>query len=218
MRPSTRRKILRLGKKLGRSPQVVILILPGQPPGKYFPEHDRRIIKALEIWQDCLSLPCQVKILCTSGTPDKNGLICAHYMKNQLIHYARALRLGNVEPFIEIGETQSGSTAGQILHSRDDLLQRHPDLVILISNWPHLLVAASYFKHLIPEIRFVKEWSKPWDGCIGMKRWPFLLREICHYWASMTIDRSGRHFENVVSDSIRRWSQLTYPPIPPSES
>lgn len=218
MRRGTRLKILQLGKRLWRYPQVIIYILPGQPPGRYFPEHDRRIIKALQVWQDCLMLPCHVKILCTSGTPDKNGLICAQYMRRQLIYYARKLNMGDVEPYIEIGEKQSGSTAGQILHSKDDLLQRHPDLVILISNRPHLLVAASYFKHIIPSVRFVKEWSTPCDGCIGMNRWLFTIREIVHYLASNTFDRSGRRFKAIVSGSIQNWQKLTYPPIPPLES
>ncbi len=218
MRESTKRKILGLRKKLSRYPRILILILPGQPPGRYFPEHDRRIIKALEMWHDCLFLPCKVTVLCTSGTPDVNGLICARYMWSQLIYFAQKLNLGEVRNYIEIGELESGSTAQQILCSKDDIRQRNPDLVILVSNRPHLLVAASYFKHIIRGIRFVKEWSAPCDGCIGMKRWPFVFREVVHYIASMTRDRSGHYFEKAVSKSIEKWSKLTYPPIPPPES
>lgn len=217
MQESTKRKIHWLNKKLGHLPSILIYILPGQPPGRYFAEHDRRIIKALQVWQECLSLSCKVTILCTSGPADANGLTCAKYMRNQLIYFAQKLHLSNVEPYIEIGEEKSGSTAQQILYSKDDLKQRKPDLVILVSNRPHLLVAASYFKHIIGG-RFVKEWSANSDGCIGMPLIPFFIRELQHYFATITIDRSGHRFDNIVNNSIQKWQKLIYPPIPPPES
>ena len=220
MRKATRRVIQKLHSQLDRRIKVAIYILPGQAPGPYFEEHDGRIIKVLQVWQACLILPSHATILCTSGTPDCRGLTVARYMQKQLLYYANQIGFSDLERdllerSIVIGEETSGSSAHQILYSREDLIRAKYDLVILVSNWWHLLVAGSYFKHLIPGVHFAKEWSSS-KGCLEMGLPRFILREIVHYLVSLTFDRSGHRFDRIIESKLREWEKLSLPPIPPT--
>lgn len=216
-------KIRGLYYKLGRLPNVVLLPLPGQIPGAYRPEHDERMQATIDAWVYIGKLQ-RVKILCTSGPPDVDGLTVAQYERRQLEYFARQRGHPELIEYINIGEERSGSTAQQIRFVRGQILGVEPladgrfldkvDLVVLISNTPHLWPAGSYFRHLIPEVSFVKWSSGNGDGCLGMDLWPFRLREFKHWGATITIDRDGCHFNHVTEEHIETWQKLRLPPVP----
>ena len=199
--------------------------LPGQPPGPYFREHDERMQATIDAAVASQGLGYLTRILLASGTEDADGLTCARYMKRQIIYFANLRGRSAILECIVIGEEKSGATGRpQILSARGQLLGVEPlsdgsllgkvDLVALVSNWPHLLPAGSYFKHIIPEIPSVRWSSGDGRGCLNMPYRKYLLREFAHYVATMTIDRNGCHFDSVYEAACLEWSHLHFPSVP----
>lgn len=202
------------GKNLCR---IAILPLPGQPPGEHNTEHDQRIEKTLIIFQNLYSAGHDVTIICASGTADIDGLTCAQYMKNQIIAFSGA-RGEKLAEHIVIGEETSGHTAGTIISSREHILNGKYDLIVLVSNWPHLLPAGAYFRHNIPEIPFIKGSSGAGIGTLNQFYPFYLLREFAHYLTATTFDwwpYHGHLLDRRVEKLCREWRQKRYPPIPP---
>jgi len=198
--------------------------LPGQPPGPYFPEHDERMQATIDAAAVSQELGCLTKILLATGTKDADGLTCARYMQRQLEYFAKIRGRSALLECIVIGEEKSGATAPQILSVRGQLLGVEPisdksllgkvDLVVLISNWPHLLPAGVYFSRFIPEIPFVKWSSGDGRGCLGLPRWRYLLREFALYGTALTIDRDGHRFDKLIEAACEEWRHLRFPPVP----
>ena len=202
------------GKNLGK---IAILPLPGQVPGEYIAEHNQRIKQVIVLFWDLYSAGHDVTIICASGTADADGLTGARYMRNQIITFSGA-NSEKIAKHIVIGEETSGHSAATIISSRQFIMNGGYDLVILVSNWPHLLPAGAYFKHLIPEVPFIKGSSGAGIGCLNQSYWKYLLREIVHYAAAMTFDRwpFHGHFLDKQGEKLTLESrQKRFPPIQP---
>lgn len=207
-----------------RQPCVVILPLPGQPPGTYFREHDERMEATVDAAVVSKELGYLTKILLATGTKDKDGLSCARHMERQITYFAKRRGRSAILDCIAIGEEKSGATAPQIHSVRGQLLGVEPlsdgsllgkvDLVVLISNWPHLLPAGVYFSRFIPEIPFVKWSSGDGRGCLNLPRWKYLLREFALYGTALTIDRDGHRFDKLIEVACEEWRHLRFPSVP----
>ncbi len=207
-----------------RQPCVVTIPLPGQPPGPYFPEHDGRMQATIDAAAVSQELGYLTKIFLATGTKDADGLTCARYMERQLEVMVNPRGQTALLECIAVGEEISGGTALQILSSRGQLLGIKPlsdgsrmgkiDLVVLVSNWPHLLPAGVYFRRFIPEIPFVKWSSGDGQGCLNLPRWKYLLREFTLYGTALTIDRDGHRFDKLIEAACEEWRHLRFPPVP----
>lgn len=202
---------------IDRSLRVAVYPLQGQMPGEYLPEADERIHGAIDALLLARELGCEACIYCSGGTVDGDGLTSAHYMEKQVITLARDRGHRNIESAIFTGEQVSCHTAENIRISQQFL--RRYDLVILVSNWPHLLPAGVYFKKLIVRplgISFNKWSSGDGRGCLGLPYWQYLVREYAHAAFAFIDCRffKGRKLDERQARIAASKRSLRFPPVP----
>ena len=208
---------LRLFRQKGvdRPLRVAVYPLQGQMPGEYLPEADERIQAAIDAWLLARDLGAEAYIYCSGGTVDGDGLTSARYMEKQVITFARDRGHCNIERAIAIGEQVSCHTGENTRISKQFLLRY--DLAILVSNWPHLLPAGTYFRYFIPEIPFLKWSSGDGRGCLGLPYWQYLAREYAHSTFACFVDcpfYKGRFLDERQAKIAESKRSLRFPPVP----
>ncbi len=201
-------------KGIDRPLRVVVYPLQGQMPGEYLPEADERIHGTIDAFS-LASLGSESYIYCSGGTADCDGLTSAHYMEKQVVTFARDRGRRNIESAIVIGQQVSSHTAEDIRISRQFLL--HYDLIVPVSNWPHLIPAGVYFKYCIPEVPFVKWSSGSGRGCLGLPYSHYLAREYGHWAFAALLDcrfYKGRFLDERQARIAEAKRSLRFPPVP----
>lgn len=216
-----KKRILEIGKA---KPKIASVVLPGLIPGPPSLEHDSRIVAGLRFGQFCHEHGAEVIIVTTTGCHDCHGESGAVYFGRQNLLFAEAMRL-DIANLIEIGEDQSCHTANSLLRLGPYFEKIKPDLVGLISNAPHLSVAAIYMKNLNPHTPFITYSSGNGEGASGgaatqMSLEDYIRREELHCRVARTVDRvlGGRLLDFIgYSWNLRRlcrtkeWPEISIP-------
>lgn len=195
----------------GRRPSLAMLLLPCQPPGRYFREHEWRVKALIPASRLLTRLHCDHKILLASGTKDRHGQSTASYSQAQLLYFAHQDSAGNIEKLTEIVEERSANTNQTILQT----LKRQADFdaTLLVSNRLHLWVAGVYFKMFAPN-RPMLFWSSGWGR--GTMNYPFLFylaRQLVH-WVVAHWDREGTLLDKRTTRLCQVWETKELPPFP----
>ncbi len=193
----------------------MVFPLQGQMPGEYLPEADERIHGAIDAWLLAKELGgADAYIYCSGGTPDCDGLTAAHYIERQVITFAKDRGHQNITNSISIGEQVSSCTAENIRISRQFIVRY--DLVIPVSNWPHLMPAGVYLKYLVPDVPFIKWSSGSGRGCLGLPYSHYLARETGHKALAYFDCRfyKGRFLDDRQAKMAESRRIFRFPPVP----
>lgn len=194
-------------RKTGKArPRVVVWPLKEQMPGPYLAEHDAIIQGTIDVFS---LLKGKVSIYCSGGTPDCDGLTGGRYIATQIEVFALDRGHRNIADAIVIGEQVSSHTAEDIRISRQFLMGH--DLIVLVSNWPHLLPAGVYLRHFIPEVPFVKWSLGSGRGCLdlpyGCGHWAFARLIDCPFF-------NGRFLDEHQARIAQSKRELRFPSVP----
>jgi len=197
--------LVELLRSYPQKPRVGLLMFSSQIPGPRAPEHDQKIIFTAKTWEYLYGRGFEPEIILTSGLPDRHGLTGARYMGKQFELFEElGLRLTR---YLRIGEEESTYTSESLLQLKPHILvgkDESPryDIIVMISNSPHLLPSAAYAKHLIRKVRFVKLSSGDGHGVatgaeLNTSYPKYLGRELLHYLAAMSFDRNGKFLDRL---------------------